>query len=104
VKLRALDIARAARSRAKQSSLKLKRAYGQLLNSTSRVVGQAKQFSAQIAAGVKRANNAIGQLKLDRLRNQIEEMVPRVKQVMKTDQGSDLSRRYALGRQASERV
>jgi IS5 family transposase len=104
VKLRALDIARAARSRAKQSSLKLKRAYGQLLNLTSRVVGQAKQFSAQIAAGVKRANNAIGQLKLDRLRNQIEEMVPRVKQVMKTDQGSDLSRRYALGRQASERV
>jgi IS5 family transposase len=83
VKLRVLDIARAARSRAKQGSEKLKRAYGQLLNSTSRVVGQAKQFSAQIAAGVKQANNAIGQLKLDRLRHQIDEMVPRVKQVMK---------------------
>jgi IS5 family transposase len=83
VKLRVLDIARAARSRAKQSSQKLKRAYGQLLNSTSRVVGQAKQFSAQIAAGVKQANTAKGQLKLDRLRNQIDEMVPRVKQVMK---------------------
>src|ERR1700758_3188526 len=83
VKLRALDIARAARSRAKQSSQKLKRAYGQLLNSTSRVVGQAKQFSAQIAAGVKQANTAKGQLKLDRLRHQIDEMVPRVKQVMK---------------------
>jgi IS5 family transposase len=83
VKLRVLDIARAARSRAKQSSQKLKRAYGQLLNSTSRVVGQAKQFSAQIAAGVKQANTAKGQLKLDRLRHQIDEMVPRVKQVMK---------------------
>jgi IS5 family transposase len=83
VKLRVLDIARAARSRAKQSSEKLKRAYGQLLNSTSRVVGQAKQFSAQIAAGVKQANNAKGQFKLDRLRRQIDEMVPRVKQVMK---------------------
>jgi IS5 family transposase len=83
VKLRVLDIARAARSRAKQSSEKLKRVYGQLLNSTSRVVGQAKQFSAQIAAGVKQANNATGQLKLDRLRRQIDEMMPRVKQVMK---------------------
>jgi IS5 family transposase len=44
VKLRVLDIARAARSKAKQSQEKLKRAYGQLLNSTSRVVGQAKRF------------------------------------------------------------
>jgi hypothetical protein len=43
VKLRVLDIARAARSKAKQSQEKLKRAYGQLLNSTSRVVGQAKR-------------------------------------------------------------
>jgi len=53
-----------------------------LLNSTSRVVGQAKQFSAQVAAGVKRATDALGQLKLDGLRHQIDEMVPRVKQVM----------------------
>src|ERR1700741_2516078 len=83
VKLRVLDIARAARSRAKQGSEKLKRAYGQLLNSASRVVGQAKQFSVQIAAGVKQANTAKAQLKLDRLRHQIDEMVPRVKQVMK---------------------
>jgi transposase, IS5 family len=83
VKLRVLDIARAARSRAKQSSEKLERAYGQLLDSTSRVVGQAKQFSAQVAAGVKRASDALGQLKLDGLRHQIDEMVPRVKQVMK---------------------
>jgi transposase, IS5 family len=83
VKLRLLDIARAARSRAKQSSEKLKGAYGRLLNSTSRVVGQAKQFSAQIAAGVKRAANPLAQLKLDGLRHQIEQMLPRVKQVMK---------------------
>src|SRR5271169_2456310 len=49
VKLRVLDIARAARSKAKQSQEKLKRAYGQLLNSTSRVVGQAKRFSTEVA-------------------------------------------------------
>src|SRR6476646_4881857 len=48
VKMRVLDIARAARSKAKQSQEKLKRAYGQLLNSTSRVVGQAKHFSTEV--------------------------------------------------------
>jgi IS5 family transposase len=83
VKLRVLDIARAARSRAKQSAEKLKRAYGKLLNSTSRVAGQAKRFSAEIAAGVKRSGNIKGQLALEGLRQQLDEMLPRVKQVMK---------------------
>ena len=50
VKRRVFDIARAARSKAKQRSEKLTRAYDQLLNSTSRVVGQAKRFSAEIMA------------------------------------------------------
>src|SRR5215204_1022278 len=62
VKLRALDIARAARSKAKQGQEKLKRAYRQLLSSTSRVVGQAKRFSSEIAAGVKRSADAVQQL------------------------------------------
>ena len=53
VKLRVLEIARAARQ-GQEGQEKLKRAYGQLLNSTSRVVGQAKRFSKEIAAGVKR--------------------------------------------------
>jgi IS5 family transposase len=55
----------------------------QLLNSTSRVVGQAKQFSAEIAAGVKRAANPLVRLRLDGVRRQIDQMLPRVKQVMK---------------------
>jgi IS5 family transposase len=83
VKLRVLDIARAARSRAKQSGEKLKRAYGQLLNATSRVVGQAKRFSKEIAGGTKRARNALKQLALEGLRQQLDAMVPLVKQVMK---------------------
>jgi IS5 family transposase len=45
VKLRVLDINRAARSKATASLHKLTRAYRQLLNSTSRVVGQAKRWS-----------------------------------------------------------
>src|SRR5579872_3391586 len=54
VKLRMLDINRAARSKAAASHDKLARAYRQLLKSTSRVVGQAKRFSTEVAAGVKR--------------------------------------------------
>jgi IS5 family transposase len=83
VKLRVLDISRAARSKAKQSQSKLQQSYRELLASTSRVVGQAKQFSQQIADGVKRADNPLKQLALEGLRRQIDDMVPLVKQVMK---------------------
>jgi transposase, IS5 family len=83
VKLRVLDIARAARAKGPQSRDKLKSAYGKLLSSTSRVVGQAKRFSKEIAEGVKRASDLMGQLALDALRQEIDEMVPRVRQVMR---------------------
>ena len=45
VKLRVLEIARAARSKGEQSQNKLQQAYQKLLASTSRVVGQAKRFA-----------------------------------------------------------
>jgi len=83
VKLRVLDIARAARSKAKQGQEKLRRAYGQLLNSTSRVVGQAKRFSIEVAEGVKRSTDVLQQLALAGLRQEIDAMVPLVRQVMK---------------------
>src|SRR5216110_288711 len=83
VKLRVLDIARAARAKGKPQQERLKRAYGQLLNSTSRVVGQAKRFSKEIAAGVKRSRNVVQQLALEGLREKLDGMVPLVRQVMK---------------------
>ena len=83
MKLRVLDIARAARSRAKQSRERLNRAYGKLLNATSRVVGQAKRFSKEVARGTKRARNVLQQLVLEGLRQELDAMVPLVKQVMK---------------------
>jgi len=83
VKLRVLDIARAARSKAKQGQEKLKRAYGQLLNSTGRVAGQAKRFSQEIAAGVKRSADVVQQLTLEGLRDKLDAMVPLVRKVMK---------------------
>src|SRR5215470_12842462 len=83
VKLRVLDIARAARAKAKESQGKLKQNYRKLLESTSRVAGQAMKFAQEIAKGIKRAADPRKQLTLDALRYQIETMVPRVKQVMK---------------------
>ncbi len=83
VKLRVLDIARAARGKGKPQQEKLKRAYGQLLNSTSRVVGQARRFSEEIAAGVKQSRSVLQQLALEGLRDKLDSMVPLVRQVMK---------------------
>jgi IS5 family transposase len=83
VKLRVLDIARAARAKGPQSQERLKRAYSQLLNSTSRIVGQAKRFSKEISEGVKRSTDVLKQMVLEGLRQQLDAMVPLVKQVMK---------------------
>ena len=83
VKLRVLEIARAARAKGRPSQEKLQRAYGRLLNSTSRVVGQAKRFSREIAEGVKRSRSVLKQLALEGLRQELDAMTPRVKQVMK---------------------
>jgi transposase, IS5 family len=73
----------ATRSKAKPSRERLKRAYGALLDSTSRVVGQAKRFAQDIAAGVKRAGSISQQLALEGMREEIERMVPFIRKVMK---------------------
>jgi transposase, IS5 family len=78
VKRRILQIARASRDKSERGQQKLRLAYGQLLAITSRVVGQAKKFSAEIASHVKRGNRRI----LARARKQLEQMIPRVQQVM----------------------
>ena len=53
VKFRLLEIGRVARAKGAINRDKLKERYGQLLNATSRVVGQAKRFSAEIIQGIK---------------------------------------------------
>jgi hypothetical protein len=52
------------------------------LSSTSRVVGQAKRFAQDIAAGVKRAGSLSKQLALEGLA-ETERMAPLIRQVMK---------------------
>jgi transposase, IS5 family len=83
VKLRVLDIARAARGKAPAHKGRLRTAYGKLLEATGQVVGQAKRFAAEIGAGVKCGSSAMQQLALEGLRQTIDTMVPRVQQVMK---------------------
>jgi transposase, IS5 family len=83
VKFRLLEIGRVARAKGSIDQDKLKRRYGQLLDATSRVVGQAKRFSAEISQGVKRARSVLEQLVLEGLRQELDLMAARVRQVMK---------------------
>src|SRR5467141_5462060 len=83
VKWRVLEIARAARAKGRQSGEKLAQAYRRLLEATGRVVGQAKRFAKEIGDGVKRAADNRRQVVLERLRRELESMVPRVRQVMR---------------------
>ncbi|KRR06801.1 hypothetical protein CQ10_42020 [Bradyrhizobium valentinum] len=83
MKLRLLEIARIARAKGPLNHEKLKEGYRKLLSSTSRVVGQAKRFSSEIAEGVKRSRGILKQLALKGLRLQLEAMLPLVRQVMR---------------------
>ncbi len=82
VKLRLLEIARIARAKGPVNYERLKQGYRRLLNSTSRVVGQAKRFAAEVADGTKRCRNIRKQIALEGLRNDLEEMLPLVRRVM----------------------
>ena len=79
VRRRILQIARASRDRSEKGQQKLHQAYDQLLQTTSRVVGQAKKFSSEMVTKVKRGSPAV----LRKCQQQLEEMLPRVQQVIR---------------------
>jgi IS5 family transposase len=79
VKRRVLEIAYASRNKTEKGQQKMKAAYGKLLEATSRVVGEAKKFSGEIASGVKKGPRLV----LQKARRQLDEMIPRVQQVMR---------------------
>jgi IS5 family transposase len=83
VKWRLLEIARIARAKGPINHEKLKQRYRRLLDATSRVVGQAKRFSREIAEGVKRSGQVLKQMVLEGLRDELDVMVPLVRQVMR---------------------
>jgi IS5 family transposase len=82
VKYRVMEIGRAARAKGPQGKAKLHKAYANLLSSTSRVVGQAKRFAREILDGTKSAVGSGGRAALECFRGEIEQMVPRVRQVI----------------------
>lgn len=79
VKRRILEIAYAARNKNEKGQAKMKAAYGKLLEATSRVVGQAKKFTAAIAEQARQNGQAV----LQKAKQQLDEMIPRVQRVMK---------------------
>jgi transposase, IS5 family len=83
VKLRLLEIGRIARAKGPLNRDRLRQRYRRLLDTTSRVVGQAKRFSREISAGVKRAADVLPQVALEGLRAELDRMVPLVRQVMR---------------------
>lgn len=78
---RVREIARASRSRA-QGQERMKVSYRKLLYHTARVVGQAKRFAEEVAAGRKRAHNILDQVRLEAAQAYLERMIPLVRQVM----------------------
>jgi transposase, IS5 family len=78
-KLKVLAIARASRNKTEQGRQKMKNAYVKLMEIASRVTGQAKKFSSEIAEGVKKGNLSV----LHKAKKQLDEMIPRVQQVLR---------------------
>jgi transposase, IS5 family len=79
VKRRILEIARASRDVSEKGRQKRTAAYTKLLETSSRVVGQAKRFSAEIAGKIKRGSRKA----LQNAKRQLEEMIPRVEQLIR---------------------
>ena len=83
VKFRILEIGRIARTKGGPNRERLQQAYGKLLSTVGRVVGQAKRFSSEIVGGVKRSADVMQQAVLEGLRKELDTFVPRVQQVMR---------------------
>jgi IS5 family transposase len=79
IQRKVVAIARASRNKTESGKQKLKQAYTSLMEATGRVVAQAKKFSQEISEGIKRGNRKL----LRKAQRQLEEMIPRVQQVLR---------------------
>jgi len=80
---RLVEIGRATRSKGKAAQQKVQAVYGKLLEVTSRVVGQAKKFSAEIGQGTKQATDVLQQATLEGLRRGLDAFLALVQQVIR---------------------
>jgi IS5 family transposase len=65
-----------------QGQERLKASYRKLLYHAARVVGQARRFVQDVDTGRKRARGLVEQIRLEAHRAYLEQMIPRVRQVM----------------------
>jgi hypothetical protein len=83
----------------------LQQRYRRLLDTTSRVVGQAKRFSKEISEGVKRSADILQKIALEGLRAELDRMMPLVRRVMQQARvlrGDTHQRVRAVGRGHSQ--
>jgi IS5 family transposase len=80
---RLVEIGRATRSKGKTAQERVKTLYRKLVGVTSRVVGQAKRFSAEIEQRVKRASDVLQQATLEGLRGRLDTFIALVQQVIR---------------------
>jgi len=83
VKFRLFEIARIARAKGPLNRDRLQQRYRRLLETASRVVGQAKRFSKEISEGVKRSKRRRKQIALEHLRQELDRMSSLVQRVMR---------------------
>ncbi|MFZ3325824.1 MAG: ISNCY family transposase, partial [Methylocella sp.] len=81
VKLRVVEIARVSRSKSQQGQERMKELYGKLLDASGRVAGQARRFIQEIADGVKQSSDVLKQAALEGMKQELETVLARVKQV-----------------------
>jgi IS5 family transposase len=80
---RLVEIGRATRSKGKVAQEKVQTIYRKVVDITSRVVGQAKKFSAEISHGTKQAADVLQQAMLEGLRRELDGFVTLVQQVIR---------------------
>jgi IS5 family transposase len=80
---RLVEIGRASRSKGKAAQEKVQAIYRKLVEVTSRVVGQAKKFSAEIGRGTKQAADVLQQATLEGLRRGLDAFIALVQQVIR---------------------
>jgi len=80
---RLVEIGRATRSKGKAAQENVKAVYRKLVEVTSRAVGQARKFSAEIGQGTKRAADVLQQARLEGLRPGLDTFIALVQQVIR---------------------
>ena len=80
---RVMEIGRSSRSKkAQQGKQRRQQAYQKLLRATGQVVAQARRIAQEVADGIKKSRGVVGQVALEGLKQELETMIPLVKQVM----------------------